>query len=133
MNVPTKEISILVIEVSPGGVVPEGARLTGNGKYHYTFTPSSAIVTESHTKLRYYLDSESVENYEITKLTSNDSFDQLSAPKVHPDGSSVSVMDKNSQAETINVTVWISDRTKGVEFGCDPEVTNKPPKVLVSG
>lgn len=126
MNGPTIEISINVTELSPGSEVPPGEQLADNGKYHYKFTPDNVTVTESPTTLRYHLDSQSAGRYEITGLVSTDTLDQFETPQVSTGGNAVSVVDRNTQAELIDVTVQITDRVKDVPFGCDPQVENEP-------
>ncbi|MBB3800820.1 hypothetical protein FHR47_001054 [Xanthomonas arboricola] len=108
---------------------------TGAGEYFYSFAPDLLIVDKDDgvSTLTYHFDEEVVPKYfKIKSLLNTDSFKQLGEPVIHEEGRSVCVVNDNSIATLIFLSLIVEDPTrtdkKGnkVWFSCDPQVGNDP-------
>ncbi len=101
--------------------------LSISAKGVYSYSPNSITVKQANTTLIYALDEATGKNWEIVGLTSTDSKNQLSGQSKAPSGNSISTVDANSLADTINVTVVAQHRTERDRIlRIDPVVENIP-------
>ncbi len=89
--------------------------------------PESANVVSPDTALLFVLVGKAAEEYMLVGYTSTDRLSQLSPPQISPDGVQMIVVDANSQAGVINVTVEATHRKHGTRHLVDPQLTNFPP------
>jgi len=93
----------------------------------YSYKPSSITVTEPNTTLTYALDDSSALVWEIVGMTNTDTKDQLSGESKAPSGSSISILNANSKAETFSITIVAQHRTQRERIlRIDPDVCNDP-------
>ncbi len=93
----------------------------------YGYKPSSVTVTEPGTTLTYQLDEASAIIWEIVGMTNTDTKNQLSGESKAPSGSSISILNANSKAETFSVTIVAQHRTQRERIlRIDPDVHNVP-------
>ncbi len=99
--------------------------ISSSGKY--TYDKASITVTEANTVITYALDPKTAQDWEIVGQTNTDSKQQLTGESKTPAGSSISMTDINSQAETFDVTIVCQHRSQRDRMlRIDPEVRNLP-------
>lgn len=105
---------------------------TGGGEYFYSFAPDLLIVDKDDgiSTLTYHFDESVVpKHFRIKSLLNTDSFKQLGDPVIDEEGRSVCVINDNSIATLIFLTIIVEDESrtdKKVWFSCDPQVGNDP-------
>jgi hypothetical protein len=112
---------------------PLGQGNTQGGSYDYKFDPDNVHVTEADTEIVYRLVEEDWERFAIEHIYTTDVIDQISKPTRSDDKTQISVVHKNTRRMLTVVSVRVSDRKKGCDLGCDPQVTNDPPPVSGGG
>lgn len=116
---PTIDVLLDVNRVGHGGN-------TGGGQYFYSFWPEIANTDTTDTTLVYALSDDTPRHFRIRYFFSSDALDQLSAPKISHDGRRVEVVNKNTRAYLIQVSLQVEDTRNGRLVNCDPQVTNIP-------
>ncbi len=89
--------------------------------------PTSQSVTQKNTTIRYVLGSNTQNKFRFTGYSSNDSKEQLGKASISSDGQTMDVLNKNTESETIQITVNCSDSQTEGGHSVPTEVRNIPP------
>jgi hypothetical protein len=90
-------------------------------------SPESQNVTESNTTTIFQLAPNAAADFRLTGYSSNDSKSQLGPASINKEGTVMTLLDANSKAEMINVTVLAEHRKQGTQHSVDPVIINIPP------
>lgn len=90
-------------------------------------SPESQSVTEPNTNTIFQLAPNATADFRLTGYTSNDTKSQLGSASINEEGTIMTLVDSNSQADVINITVLAEHRKKGTQHSVDPIVINLPP------
>jgi hypothetical protein len=99
---------------------------TGDGKYHYAFSPSLIIAIESPLTVTIELTSDTPTYFIIEDLVTTDSKFQVGKHQVAAAGRNITFVNQNTQRCLIFMSVLVRDTKTGVLINCDPQMTNVP-------